>query len=155
MEHPTGEVRGADLRLAFDRRLKLEFHGASVTTDAGLLALRELDDALGLSAMATCMAVLEGAHGRAAFWALRRGRKGRCGSGSFARQSRPGTANSFTCVAGDPSRGHSTHRHRRISCLSGEFRFNSLTCHPFRLFGHHAKIREQHEKDALRAAFRG
>ena len=39
-----GEGCKRALRVVFDRSVKLEFHGARVTSDAGLLPYRELDE---------------------------------------------------------------------------------------------------------------
>ena len=47
-----GDREKASLRLQFNPQIRLELHGATITSDAGLLPIRELDDALGLTHIA-------------------------------------------------------------------------------------------------------
>jgi hypothetical protein len=44
-----GDAKNRAFRVGFDSTLRLEFHGVRVTSDAGLLAYQELDDAFGLT----------------------------------------------------------------------------------------------------------
>ncbi len=66
-----GDIKKSSFRVQFNRRIKLEFHGAKVTSDAGLLLYRELDEAFGLTAIGSKNVVEERTgkniqHGRAA-----------------------------------------------------------------------------------------
>jgi hypothetical protein len=47
-----GDSQNDPLRVDFDRQIKVEIHGSTVTSDARLLAYRELDDALQLTCTA-------------------------------------------------------------------------------------------------------
>jgi hypothetical protein len=49
MGDPTGEADKGALSLDLDRRVLLQFRGSTITSDGGLLAYRELDDALRLT----------------------------------------------------------------------------------------------------------
>lgn len=76
MAYPMGEAQQQPLRVDFDRRIKLEFHGSRVTSDGGLLPYRELDDVLGLSDVAGGVLIDR-----------RTGKNGRHGMAGLFRQS--------------------------------------------------------------------
>ena len=46
-----GDAASGPVRVSFNPQLRVEFRGATVTSDAGLLLPRELDERLGLSAL--------------------------------------------------------------------------------------------------------
>ncbi len=52
-----GESKTTHLKVGFDRQTRLQLHGAKVPSDAGLLAVRKLDRALGLTELAGRMLV--------------------------------------------------------------------------------------------------
>ena len=50
-----GDRRKQALRVQFDGKLRLEFHGAKITSDAGLLPFRELDEGFRLTEHASAV----------------------------------------------------------------------------------------------------
>ncbi len=46
-----GDAKNDDLRVSFDSRLKMKFCGSKITSDAGLLVYRELDEVFSLTEM--------------------------------------------------------------------------------------------------------
>jgi hypothetical protein len=46
-----GDAESGPVRLSFNSQLRVEFRGATVTSDAGLVLPRELDERLGLTAL--------------------------------------------------------------------------------------------------------
>lgn len=53
MDHPEGAGETGVGRLGFDRRVPLEFRGTQLSSDGGLLVMRELDDVLAMSDLAS------------------------------------------------------------------------------------------------------
>src|SRR5712691_4074642 len=47
--HPVGEKQNRSFQLSFNSSLQVDFQGARVTSDCGLILVRELDERLGLS----------------------------------------------------------------------------------------------------------
>jgi hypothetical protein len=45
----VGETQVRPFQLSFNRALKVDFQGSRVTSDSGLVLVRELDERLGLS----------------------------------------------------------------------------------------------------------
>ena len=47
-----GERKKEALRVEFDSSVRVEFHGANLPSDGGLIVYRDLDEVFGLTAMA-------------------------------------------------------------------------------------------------------
>jgi hypothetical protein len=47
-QHPMGEKQNEPFQLSFNASLKAAFQGSRVTSDGGLIVIRELDERLGL-----------------------------------------------------------------------------------------------------------
>src|SRR6202521_1891507 len=98
MALPAGESNGEALRRDFDRRIMLQFCGSVVTSDAGLLPYRELDDVLGLTVIAgnSLADARTGKNGRHALVGLLR-------QSVFSRPAGYEDVNDAECLRHDPA----------------------------------------------------
>ena len=53
MNHPEGAILDWGDRINFERHVQVQFRAAQISSDGGLLVMREYDDAIGLSDLAT------------------------------------------------------------------------------------------------------
>src|ERR1700691_191825 len=51
--HPMGEKQNQPFQLSFNASLRVDFQGSRVTSDGGLILVRELDERLGFGELAT------------------------------------------------------------------------------------------------------
>lgn len=58
-----GERKNSYFRVGFNQKLKVGFKGAQVTSDGGLVAIREIDERLGLTKIA-CEYLKDNRHGK-------------------------------------------------------------------------------------------
>jgi len=80
MDHPEGSGSGRADRVDFDPRVRLE--GTQLSSDGGLLVIREIDDALGLSGLASAAPGGRNAHLSSLRPAVARRRGGRSSKGA-------------------------------------------------------------------------
>ena len=111
VEDPVGDSQNDPLRVDFDHQFKLEFHGLTVTSDAGLLANREHDDAPTLTTAV------------AAAWPVATGMRIGVRLAAFVKSIRSSSAIAVGCC-GAPLGSFSMTQRSRSACVgrSGPFR---------------------------------